>query len=95
MKIAYFHPYFYKGIVVKNRVQNSLESAFMILSLCKTLKTPIFPQMIIRESKNRGPKLPIFQFYNTFIIQNFKIAYFSPNNYKGIILKIGVQNGLF
>ena len=31
-------------------------------------------------------------FYDTFIIQNFKNSYFTPNNYKGIILKIGVQN---
>ena len=31
-------------------------------------------------------------FYDTFIVQNFKIAHFSHNNYKGIILKIGVQN---
>ena len=46
------------------------------------------------RTKNKGPKLPIFQFYNTFIIKNFKITHFSSNNYKGIILEIGVQNGL-
>ena len=33
-------------------------------------------------------------FYDTFIVQNFKIAHFCPNNYKGIVLKIGVQNSL-
>ena len=33
-------------------------------------------------------------FYDTFIVQNFKNSHFSPNNYKGIVLKIGVQNGL-
>ena len=31
-------------------------------------------------------------FYDTFIFQNFKNSHFTPNNYKGIILKIGVQN---
>ena len=31
-------------------------------------------------------------FYDTFIIQNFKNSHFTPNNYKGIVLKIGVQN---
>ena len=50
MKIGYFHPYFYKGIVLKIRVQNSLESAFTILLSSKTLKTLIFAQIIIRES---------------------------------------------
>ena len=30
-------------------------------------------------------------FYDTFIVQN---SHFIPNNYKGIVLKIGVQNGL-
>ena len=34
-------------------------------------------------------------FYDTFIVQNFKNSHFIPNNYKGIVLKIGVQNGLF
>ena len=33
-------------------------------------------------------------FYNTFSVQNFKIAHFCPNNYKGIILKNRVQNSL-
>ena len=31
-------------------------------------------------------------FYDTFIIQNFKNSHFTPNNYKGIVLKVGVQN---
>ena len=31
-------------------------------------------------------------FYDTFIIQNFKNSHFTPNNYEGIVLKIGVQN---
>ena len=44
--------------------------------------------------KNRGPKLPIFQFYDTFIVKNFKITHFSSNNYKGIVIKMGVLNGL-
>ena len=57
MKIHYFHPYFYKGIVLKIGVQNSLESAFTILLSSKTLKTLIFPQIIIRDrTKNRAPK---------------------------------------
>ena len=50
MKIAYFHPYFSKEIVLKIRVQNSVESAFMILLSSKTLKTLILPQIIMRES---------------------------------------------
>ena len=33
-------------------------------------------------------------FYDTFILQNFKIDHFCPNNYKGIILKNRVQNSL-
>ena len=33
-------------------------------------------------------------FYDTFIVQSFKNSQFTPNNYKRIILKIGVQNGL-
>ena len=33
-------------------------------------------------------------FYDTFIIQNFKNSHFCPNNYKGIVLIIGVQNSL-
>ena len=32
--------------------------------------------------------------YDTFIVQNFKNSHFTPNNYEGIILKIGVQNSL-
>ena len=36
--------YFYKGIVLKIGVQNSLESAFTILLLSKTLKTLILPK---------------------------------------------------
>ena len=43
MKIGYFHPYFYKGIVLKIGVQNSLESAFTILLSSKTLKNSHFP----------------------------------------------------
>ena len=39
-----------------------------------------------------GPKIPIFQFYDTFIVKNFKNSHFTPNNYKGMVLKIGVQN---
>ena len=39
----------YKEIVLKIGVQNSLESAFMILLSSKTLKTFIFPKIIIRE----------------------------------------------
>ena len=31
-------------------------------------------------------------FNHTFIVQNFKNSHFPPNNYKGIVLKIGVQN---
>ena len=31
-------------------------------------------------------------FYDTFIVQNFKDSHFSPNNYKGIILKNEGQN---
>ena len=31
-------------------------------------------------------------FYDTFIVQNFKNSHFPPNNYKGIVLKIGAQN---
>ena len=31
-------------------------------------------------------------FYDTFIVQNFKTTHFTPNNYKGIVLKIGIQN---
>ena len=31
-------------------------------------------------------------FYDTFIVQNFKNSHFTPNNYKGIVLNIGVQN---
>ena len=49
-KNSHFTPNNYEGIVLKNRVQNSLESAFTILLLSKTLKTLIFPQIIIRES---------------------------------------------
>ena len=44
--------------------------------------------------KSKGSKLPIFWFYHTFIVQNFKITHFSSNNYQGIVLKIGVQNSL-
>ena len=44
MKIGYFHSYFYKGIVLKIGVQNSLKSAFMILLSSKPLKTLISPQ---------------------------------------------------
>ena len=33
-------------------------------------------------------------FYDTFIIQNFKIIHFTLYFYKGIVLKIGVQNSL-
>ena len=35
MKIAYFHPYFYKGIVPKIRVRNIPFSAFLILLVKK------------------------------------------------------------
>ena len=28
-------------------------------------------------------------FYDTFIVQNFKITHFTPNNSKAIILKVG------
>ena len=35
MKIAYFHSYFYKGIVLKIRGENRLFSAFMILLVKK------------------------------------------------------------
>ena len=49
-KVAHFCPNNYKGIVLKNKVQNSLESAFTILLSSKTLKTLILPQIIIRES---------------------------------------------
>ena len=31
-------------------------------------------------------------FYDTFIVQNFKIAHFTLYFYKGIVLKIGIQN---
>ena len=31
-------------------------------------------------------------FYDTFIVQNFKNSHFTPNNYKGIVLKNRVQN---
>ena len=34
-------------------------------------------------------------FYDTFIVQNFKNSHFTPNNYKGIVLKIGVRNTPF
>ena len=34
----------------------------------------------------------MFQFYDTFIVQTFKNSHFTSNNYKGIVLKIGVQN---
>ena len=96
MKIAYFHPYFYKGIILKMRVRNNPFLAFTILFLRKSLKTTTFTPISIRELyKNKGIKSPIFQFYDTFIIQNFKIAHFTPNNYTGIVLKIEVQNGLF
>ena len=68
----------------------------MILLSSKTLKTLILSQIIVRNrTKNRGPKLPIFQFHDTFIVQNFKNSHFCPNNYKGIVLKNRVQNGLF
>ena len=30
-------------------------------------------------------------FYDTFIVQNFKNSHFSPNNYKGIVLKMRVK----
>ena len=33
-------------------------------------------------------------FYNTFIVHNFKITHFTPNNHMGIVLKNRVQNGL-
>ena len=35
MKIAYFHPYFYKGIVLEIRVRNTPFSAFTILLVKK------------------------------------------------------------
>ena len=31
-------------------------------------------------------------FYDTFIVQNFKITHFTTYFYKGIVLKIGAQN---
>ena len=34
-------------------------------------------------------------FYDTFIVQNFKKSHFTPNNYKGIILKIRDKNTPF
>ena len=34
-------------------------------------------------------------FYDTFIVQNFKNSHFTPNNYKGIVLKIRVKNTPF
>ena len=34
-------------------------------------------------------------FYDTFIVQNFKNSHFSPNNYKGIVLKIRDKNTPF
>ena len=34
-------------------------------------------------------------FYDTFIVQNFKNSHFTPNNYKGIVLKIGGKIILF
>ena len=34
-------------------------------------------------------------FYDTFIVQNFKNSHFCSNNYKGIVLKIEVQNTPF
>ena len=49
-KNSHFTPNNYKGIVIKIRVQNVLESAFMILLSSKTLKTLVFAQIIIRES---------------------------------------------
>ena len=33
-------------------------------------------------------------FYDTFVVKDFKNSHFTPNNYKGIVLKIGVQNSL-
>ena len=93
MKIAYFHPYFYKGIVLKNRGQNQSLRYFCLGKVQKHQFSPLF--LLGNRTKNRGPKLPIFQFYDTFIVQNFKNSHFCPNNYKGIVLKIGVQNGLF
>ena len=34
-------------------------------------------------------------FYDNFIVQNFKNSHFSPNNYKGIVLKIRGKITLF
>ena len=34
-------------------------------------------------------------FYDTFIVQNFKDSHFTPNNYKGILLKMRVKITLF
>ena len=57
IKITHFTQNNYKGIVLKIGVQNSLESAFMILLSSKTLKTLILPQIIIgNHTKNKGPK---------------------------------------
>ena len=49
-KITHFPPNNYKGIVLKNRVQNYPFFSFTILLSSKTLKTLILPQIIIRES---------------------------------------------
>ena len=83
----------HKGIVLEIGVQIQRKSTFMILLSSKTLKTLIFPKIIIRNrTKKWDPKSTKISFYGTFIIQNCKMAHFTPNNYKGIVLKIGVQN---
>ena len=86
MEIGYFHPYFYKGIVLKNGGQNQSLRYFCLGKVQIHQFSSLFLQG--NRTKNRGSKLPIFQFYDTFIVQNFKNSHFTPNIYKGIILKI-------
>ena len=93
MKNFHFTPNNYKEIVLKIRIKNTSFSAFTILLLRKSSKTSIFtPISIGNRTKNKGTKLPTFQFYDTFIVKN---SHFIPNNYKGIILKTAVQNSSF
>ena len=89
MKIAYFHPYFYKGIVLKIGVRNTTFSAFMIL-LVKKLGIFLIPDYYQNLEMIPEPTIIIFHYiYLRYFLRGFsKNINFHPYFYKGIILKI-------
>ena len=93
MKIAYFHSYFYKGIILKIRVRNTPFSAFTIL-LVKKLGIFLIPDYYQNLEIIPEPTISIFHsIYLRYFLRGFsKNINFHPYFYKGIVLKNRGQN---